>query len=243
MKTPLDDADRVRFGQANIEPDVRLREAGDDGERDLVILELKDRHLAKGSAEKRVARMYATTGAPVVCVANYSPFGTVALCGNLYVETAGQTTIYLVDDFQPGSTPEEVARAIRNALGPPIDIMVDVSGSMDAVRAGAALDDLPSEARSGARWFRWADRFAATADEASALAAFDGSGTVLEQAIKAHGGMPDARPALILTDADGADQFDALRHRGGVDDRTYLCVDVDAALDAEALVRWLGLRR
>jgi hypothetical protein len=240
LKTPLSPADQVRLNQAHIEPDVRLRETGDAGERDLAILELKDRYLARGSDEKRVAWMYATTGAPVVCVANYSPFGAVRLRGKLVKKREGDSMTYLVDDFQPGSTPDEVAGAIRRTLGVRIDILVDVSGSMDAGSVVATLDTLPSDARSDARWFRWADKFAPAPDEASALSSFDHSGTLVAQAVAEHGGLLDARPALILTDSDGSRQFTALRERGDVDEHAYFCIDVAEPLDVDALEDWLS---
>jgi hypothetical protein len=52
-----------------------------------------------------------------------------------------------------------------------------------------------------------------------------------------------SRPALILTDADGAGQFADLQRRGVVDDATCLCVDVDDTPGTGALMRWLGLPR
>jgi hypothetical protein len=135
LETSLEQEDAERFGQEHIEPDVRLRERSATAERDLAILELKDRHLAAGSEEKRVARMYATTGAPVVCVANYSPFRSKSLHASLYVEPAGPTTIYVADEFRPGATPDEVADAVRRAVRPPtLDILVDVSASIDRDR-------------------------------------------------------------------------------------------------------------
>lgn len=118
LKSALTLADALTFRQRNIEPDIRLRERRESGEIDLVILELKDRFLAGGSGEKRVARMYATTRAPMVCVANYSPFRAAALRGQIYREHHGSTAIYLVDTFQPGSTPEPIADALRRVVLP-----------------------------------------------------------------------------------------------------------------------------
>ena len=240
LKTPLTGEDAARFRQANIEPDIRLREAAGGVERDLAILELKDRHLAAGSEEKRVARMYATTSAPVVCVANYSPFRPQTLRGVLYRESAGPTTIYLADSFGPGETPDEVANAIRDAVSSEaIHILLDVSMSMNVERVRQVLGALPAEVRSTACWFRWADTFEQVADETSALAEFDGPSTDVQQALDAHRPHAD-QPALILTDHEGADQFDKLRRAGMVDDQRYRCVDVDEDVDVLRLAGLIG---
>ena len=86
--------------------------------------------MARGSQEKKVAQMYATTGAPLVCVANYSPFGARSLQGKVSVTQAGCSTLYLVDDFKPGATPDDMAAAIRRVVLPPVDVLIDRSGSM-----------------------------------------------------------------------------------------------------------------
>jgi hypothetical protein len=245
LKTPLDAEDATRFKQEHIEPDVRLREMpAKPGaqERDLAILELKDRYLAGGSSERDVARMYATTGAPVVCVANYSPFRAKTLHGQLYREQAGSTSIFLVDEFRPGSTPEQVERAIREAIGiPTIDVLMDVSSSMDAGLVPLTLDLLPSHTRTEARWFRWAGSFEMVADEAAAVTGFAG-GTNLEQAIEAHQDLADPRRGLIITDADGLAQFESLCQAGRVERSRYLCLDVALPGKDREVDIWLGLQ-
>ena len=241
LQTALSDHDAERFGQANIEPDIRLREKVQSGERDLAIVELKDRHEGGGSEEKRVARMYATTEAAVVLVANYSPFRAKSLRDTLYRECVGKTTIYLADSFRPGATPSAVARAIAKAVGGDtgLDILVNVSMSMTIASVHEALVALPPETRAGAHWFTWADGFERAADEPVALARFDGSSTDLAQAIDTHRRLDGALRALILTDADGLRQFEQLRSAGSVDETRYLCIDVTAGLQPKLLGSWL----
>jgi hypothetical protein len=236
-ETPLAAEDAATFGQDHVEPDVRLCELIGDGERDLAILELKDRYEAGGSEEKRVARMYATTGAPVVCVANYSPFGSRSLRGALYVEETDGTTIFLADEFRPGSTPSEVADAIRRAVTPPLalDFLLDVSSSMEGHRMEHAFGALPVDLRVQAGWFRWADTFEAAIGEPDPTWSYDGPAADLGQALRAYEALDRGRRAVVLTDADGARQFDALDEENR---SRYICIDVTAGFDVEAILRW-----
>jgi hypothetical protein len=135
QKTPLLPEQAATFGQDHIEPDVRVR-GGDAGHAiDLAILELKDRFKAHGSEEKKIARMYATIGARLVCVANYSEFGSQAIHGQVYREMVGDTEIMLLDEFMPGRVYVEVeesfARAIR-IQAVEFDLLGDTSGSVDS---------------------------------------------------------------------------------------------------------------
>jgi hypothetical protein len=244
LETPLSPEDAERFRQDHIEPDVRLRERSPNvEERDLAILELKDRHLAPGGEEKRVGRMYATTAAPVVCVANYSPFRSESLHGTVYVELADPTTIYVVDEFRPGATPEEVADALRRAVEPPtVDILVDVSASIDPDRAVRVLAALPPELRARAGWFTWSDSFDEAEDEVAAVRAFDGETTNLDQALSAHERLGRKTRALVLTDADGARQFASLLQTGTADGSRYRCIDIATEVEAGEIAQWAGGR-
>jgi hypothetical protein len=240
LATPLSADDAAHYKQAHIEPDVRVRYDEPPRRGDVVIVELKDRYLAAGSAEKRVARMYATTRAKVVCVANYSPFRSRSLRGSLYTESIGESTIYLVDGFKPGSVPHELTEAIRHAIaGDPIDVLVDVSASMDRGRLAEALGKLPSTPES--RWFRWAANFEEAEDRQAAAGQLHGL-TDLRQAVTAYEKLRTALAAIIVTDDDGQTQFESLADEGFIDRSRYICVNVTRQYPAQDLEAWIDAR-
>lgn len=239
LKSRLSDAAAERFQQAHIEPDVRVRLDHEGLESDVVILELKDRHLAQGSEEKRIARMYATTGAGVVCVANYSPFRAKHLHGITYTEEVEKTRIYVVDEFKPGMTPGEVRDAIQECLSAKqIDVLIDVSGSVSADAMQAVLTDLGAAGVSFKRWFVWANQIEEVLDREAWRAASVGGGTNLTQAVDAHRELTDAR-GIILTDADGLSQSEELRRKMKWDAHRYLCLDYAMPEVAGTIRNWL----
>jgi hypothetical protein len=242
LATPLSVGDAAYYKQDHIEPDVRVRDNSAPMPRDVVVVELKDRYLAAGSAEKRVGRMYATTGANVVCVANYSPFRSRTLRGNLYTESIGPSTIYLVDGFKPGSVPPALTEAIRHAIADdPIDVLVDVSDSMDGSRLAVTLGKLPTIPES--RWFRWAANFEEAEDREAASSAPLHGATDLRQAVTAYEGLGTARAAIIVTDDGGQTQFESLANEGFIDRSRYTYVNVTGQYPAQDLEAWIDRQR
>ncbi len=242
LKTPLSSEDASCFGQENIEPDVRLRGRKSGNEWDLVILELKDRHLAAGSEEKRVARMYATTDANVVCVANYSPFSSKSLHQKVYKEQINETEVFLVDEFRPGNTPQEIEESIQRTIGSllGIDVLIDISGSMRAQQINEALDLLMGSGVLIERWFVWSTDFRQVKNRTEATANFGGS-TDLKQALTAYDSLnaSDLSRALILTDSDGVRQLETLKPLK--ENTGFLCEDVNEGVNIDAFKEWLSL--
>ncbi len=241
LNTPLSAPDASRFGQDHIEPDIRLRTQSITGDQDIVILELKDRGATSGAAEKRVGRMYATTKAEVVCVANYVLFRSRSLRGTVYTEEIGRSTLYVVDDFGPGSTPPVVGDAVRRAiLGHSVDVLVDVSPSMsqDRLRSTIAHLQLPR----ATRWFQWSDDLDAL-DDPQAVAVRVAGYTDLPAAISAHQALGEQNPALIVTDADGRSQFESLDSEKIIDQTRYTCLDIADSSSVEKAIEWLRALR
>jgi hypothetical protein len=241
LKTPLLPENIKLFGQDHIEPDVRVRRENHGESTDLVILELKDRHLAKGSEEKRIARMYATTGAPVVCVANYSWFGAKSLRGAVYKEDVGATHIFVVDEFGPDTVPAEVRESIRRIFDSwelP-DVLIDISGSINATSVFAVLDRLADLDLKFGHWFAWSDECTEVRGRDDLVKKFGGGSTDLRTALATHRDLGSAR-GLIITDGDGVQQFRKLLSEGSVTELRYLCLDLAQRVDGAELDRWLA---
>ncbi|MHB8391603.1 MAG: hypothetical protein ACYDBH_18815 [Acidobacteriaceae bacterium] len=238
LKTPLATESAELFRQCHIEPDIRIRREIPGESNDIVILELKDRHLAQGRDEKRVAHMYATTGAPVVCVANYSLFGSQGLRGAVYKEEVGTTQIFIVDEFRPDTVPSTIRRAILHALsGNELpDVLIDVSGSMNINIVSRVLDQLAQLDVNFERWFAWSENCAELRDRSDLVCRFGGA-TNLQEALKAHSAVRKAR-GLIITDDDGARQFRDLLRAGLIQEGRYLCLDAAQSVVASKIDPW-----
>jgi hypothetical protein len=243
QKTPLSPEHATTFGQDNIEPDVRVR-GGDTGHTiDLAILELKDRFQARGSGEKKIARMYATTGAHLVCVANYSEFGSPALRGQVYREMAGDTEIMLVDEFMPGKVPleavESFARAI-SGLAVEIDLLGDISSSVDSAALRQAFQTIADLDISPARVFA----FDTDLKELPRSAKTDwpsGGGTDLTAALGKYLSLDSRAPSgkvIILTDSDGVEQFNRAKEMRKFAGLNMLCLNLNEKLDTVILTEW-----
>jgi hypothetical protein len=244
QKTPLSPEHAATFGQANIEPDIRVR-GGDAGNTvDLAILELKDRFKARGSEEKKIARMYATTGSRFVCVANYSEFGSRTLSGQIYREMAGDTEIILVDEFMPGKVPPEVLesfiRAI-NGIAVEFDLLGDVSGSMDPTNLRQTFQTIADLGISPAHLFV----FNTDLKELPKSGKTDwpsGGETDLVAAIDkylASDSRVSSGKVIILTDSDGVQQFKRAGEvikSGGLN---VLCLNLNEKLDINTLTEWV----
>lgn len=243
QKTPLSSIDVKKFKQAHIEPDIRVKEGLSTQPTDVAILELKDRYKAKGSGEKRIARMYATTNAKIVCVANYSEFSAKSLHGKLATETHGQTKILLVDEFMPGTVPvdvvEEFARAIICSPGL-CDLMVDVSGSMAVDSLRSAIESIRELGINISRQFSFNTKIKEQSDlEFSEW--LTGGGTDLGASLREYLIFSDRakeQKLIIMTDGDGVSQLADTRDITGFDRLDIYCADVDQKLDLESLRKW-----
>jgi hypothetical protein len=248
QKTPLTPEQAAKFGQNNIEPDVRVRSGIVDDTSDLAILELKDRFNASGSKEKKIARMYATTDARLVCVANYSEFRPRYLRGQVYKEMAdGGTEILIVGDFRPGQIPTEVSEAFERAfakggrgLPTQFDLIGDISISMPVEARSRTIQALATAGLTPARVFA----FDTDLKELPSKATADwpkGGATDLPAALRKYlqteGRAPSGK-ALILTDDDGVKQFRHVLEMKEFDMLDLRCFDVTEELEGNDLAEW-----
>lgn len=248
QKTPLTPEQAAEFGQNQIEPDVRVRGGVPGDTSDLVVFELKDRYDAAGSEEKRIARMYATTDARLVCVANYSRFKPRHLRGRVYEDTTdGGTEILIAGEFKPGQVPPEVSEAFARAfarggrgLPAPFDLLGDISGSVSVDLRLRAVHELLAAGLTPARVFT----FNTDLGELTGGATADwphGGGTDLAAALRKYLLRPDRSPsgrALILTDDDGVEQFRHALLTNEFDALNLLCLDVGEQFDASTIAEW-----
>ncbi len=250
QKTPLTAEQASAFGQNNIEPDVRVRGGVPGNTSDIVVFELKDRFAAAGSEEKRITRMYATTGARLVCVANYSPFKPRRLRGHVYSETTnGGTEILLAGEFKPGRVPAEVSEAFARAfarggrgLFVPFDLIGDISSSMSADLRARTLRELLATGLTPARVFAFDTRLRELNGEAIADWP-SGGATDLVAALREYLLRADRAPsgrALILTDDDGVAQFRRALMTNEFAALDLCCLDVEEEFDASAVCKWAG---
>jgi hypothetical protein len=243
QKTPLSPEHAATFGQKNIEPDVRVRGGDASQTVDLAIFELKDRFKAGGSGEKKIARMYATTGARFVCVANYSEFGSRALRGQIYREMAGDTEIMLVDGFMPGKVPLEVAESFVRAISgiaSEFDLLGDISNSIDTSALTQAVQTMADLGISPARAFA----FNTDLEELPGSAQEDwpsGGGTDLAAALDKYLTLDSRAPSgkvIILTDSDGVEQFNRAKEMRKFAGLNMLCLNLNEKLDTLTLAEW-----
>jgi hypothetical protein len=248
QKTPLTPEQAAAFGQNNIEPDVRVRSGIVGDTSDLVILELKDRFNAAGSKEKKIARMYATTDARLVCVANYSEFRPRYLRGQVYKEMAdGGTEILIVGDFRPGQIPTEVSEAFERAfakggrgLPTQFDLIGDISISMPVEARSRTIQALATAGLTPARVFTFDTDLKELPGEATADWP-KGGATDLPAALRKYlpteGRAPSGK-ALILTDDEGVEQFRRAPETKEFNVLDLRCFDVTEELDGNDLAEW-----
>ncbi len=249
QKTPLAPEHAAKFGQKHIEPDVRIRGGLIGNTSDIVILELKDRHKAAGSKQKKIARMYATTGARLVCLTNYSEFGPRDLRGKVYEETAdGGTKILLIDEFKPGQIPTEVIEALARAfaeggrgLPTPFDLIGDISISMSPDAIPMAVRALVGVGLMPARVFAFDTDLKELPDLPTDKWPTGGATklqTCLHQYLHDEG-RAAAGKAIILTDDDGVEQFQCALDTGEFDALKLRCIDVTEVLTVSEIAEWI----
>ena len=243
QKTPLSPEHAAIFKQDHIEPDVRIR-GGDTGHTiDLAILELKDRFKARGSEEKKIARMYATTGARLVCIANYSEFSPHTLHGQPYCEMAGDTEIMLVDEYMPSKVPvkvvESFARAI-SCLGAEFDLLGDTSGSVNTAVLRQAFQTIADLGISPVRVFAFNTDLmelpgGLTPDWPS------GGETDLAAVLRKYLCLDScalSRRVIILTDEYGIEQFNRAKEMGMIAKLNAFCLNLNEKFDTRAIAEW-----
>ena len=248
MNTPLTPEQALEFGQEHIEPDLRVRSGAVGHTADVAILELKDRFLAQGSEEKRIARMYATTPAPLICVANYSEFGSKGLRGQIFRETTPTgATILLVDQFMPGRVAAEVSDAFAGVFARgggwpsvPYDLLCDISNSMHKGTLSRATQKLVDANVLPLHTFTF-DTTLAELPGGIPQDWPEGGGTeavtVLETYLTIAHRSPSGK-VLVLTDADGVTQVTHAMSTGRFTALDMLCLDADE-LNASSVVSWV----
>jgi hypothetical protein len=245
QKTPLSPEHAVLYRQEHIEPDVRVRAGAINDTSDLAILELKDRYKARGSEEKRIARMYATTGARLVCIANYSEFGSKSLRAQVYRETERETEILLVDEFMPGMVPQEVADQFTLSIGRFMgncDLLGDVSSSMVRGSVRRAIQTLTGMDISLCRMFSFDTDLQEVSNGAQADWQPGEGGTDLLVALRKYLTLNTrcaSGKVIILTDDDGVHQCQDAKKLDEFKDLNLFCSDARSEFDSIALSAWL----
>jgi len=244
QKTPLSPDNAKKFKQAHIEPDIRVKEGVIAHPSDVAILELKDRYKAGGSGEKKIGRMYATTDAKIVCVANYSEFSAKALHRKVAREVCGQTQILLVDEFMPGRVPpdvaEEFARAVNSSFGV-CDLLVDVSGSMPLDSLRGAIEMITDLGITISRPFSFDTTLKEQSDLEISRWLLGEGGTDLASSLREYltlSGQAQGGKIIILTDSQGVRQLDEARNIQRVEGLNIYCINVNQKLDLEPLRKW-----
>jgi len=247
MNTPLTPEQAIEFRQEHIEPDLRIRSGAVGDTSDVAILELKDRFQAQGSEEKRIARMYATTPARLICVANYSEFGSKGLRGQIFRETTPTgATILLVDQFMPGRVRAELSDAFAGvfALGGgwpsvPYDLLCDISNSMPRDTLSRATQKLVDANVLPLHTFTF-DTLLTELPGGIPQDWPDGGGTDVATVLQTYLTIARRSPSgkvLILTDADGVTQVTHAISTGSFAALDMLCTDADE-LNAASVVAW-----
>jgi hypothetical protein len=197
--------------------------------------------LTTGRNEKRVAQMYATSGAALVCVANYSPFGSIEFHNLVFTARVDGMRIFMVDEFRPDNVPTEVAEAIADLFPERkgVDVLVDVSKSMGAAVVSGVLDELALQGIELGRWFVWAGDCEEISGRAQLPETFSGGETDMRNALSCHASNGDAR-AIVVTDSDGGKQFTNLVQVGEFEKERYYCFDVAGAWVQSDFERWLA---
>ena len=186
-------------------------------DRDVAIIELKDRHLGPAAHPRGIAELYAEQSeAELVAVANYSPFrGDFASSGPERWDHAG-SAIIVAETLRPAEVPNEVLDALDTALAEALpelsgwDLLIDVSGSMQRIDLPAVVRELiqhRGEPRSA--WIFSTTLKPISGDVIAELphpAGLTHAGDALRTYL--DGGHLDSVEALVVvTDRDGADQM------------------------------------
>lgn len=244
QKTSLSPDNARKFKQAHIEPDIRVKGGVVEQPSDLAILELKDRYKARGSKEKKIGRMYATTDARVVCVANYSEFSAKALRGKVARETCNKTQILLVDEFMPGGVPsdvaEEFARAVNGSFGV-CDLMADVSGSMSLDSLRDAVEIITGLGITVSRPFSFDTMLKEQSDLEISRWLPGGGETDLVSSLREYLALPgraQGRKIIMLTDSQGVSQLAEAGNIEGVKGLDIYCINANQQLDPGPLRKW-----
>jgi hypothetical protein len=74
------------------------------------------------------------------------------------------------------------------------------------------------------------------------MQAFDREATDLGQALRAHERLGRENRAIILTDEDGAHQFESLLQAEAADPSRYRCVDVAKEVRIDEITQWVSGR-
>lgn len=209
---------RKTLGRAgkNIEPDVRVMTTND---RDVAILELKDRHLGPGAHPRGVAELYAEQSeADLVVVANYSPFrGAFASAGPEQWSHAG-SAIIVAETLRPNEVPDEVLAALDEALSEALpeifawDLLVDVSGSMAAVDLPATVRELIEEKGTPRAAWTFSTELRPVLGDVMADLPYPNGVTRAAGALRTYldgGHLESVLELVVITDRDGADQMSA----------------------------------
>jgi len=186
-------------------------------DRDVAILELKDRHLGPAAHPRGVAELYAEQSeADLVVVANYSPFrGGFASAGPERWDHAG-SAIMVAETLRPQEIPAEVVDTLDHALSEALpevsgwDLLVDVSGSMAGVDLPAVVRELTAE-RGAPRsaWTFSTELQPVLGDVVSELPHPAGL-THARDAVRSYlqgGHLESVVELVVVTDRDGADQI------------------------------------
>lgn len=244
QKTALSSANVRRFKQAHIEPDIRVKTGTFGKSCDIAILELKDRYKARGVTEKKIARMYATTNAKLVCVANYSEYSAKALHQKVARENVGPTQILLVDEFRPGTVPREVAEQFARTINGSfavIDLVADVSASITLYSLQRSLDFIGTLGITISRQFSFDTRLKEQANLEITKWSPIGGGTDLVSSLKEYLDIAQQRQRaklLVVTDNDGLGQMEHAKSLPRLTELNVYCVNIHQDIDLEALKRW-----
>ena len=203
-------------GTSHIEPDIRIMTPSPEN-KDVFILELKDRHNGPIGHVRKVAQNYSSgSSAKRICIANYSSFRSKKLQGKLTTWTVGETTVYLSDQFKPGKVYPEVLKAMQESIqealptGRTYDLIVDVSGSVANVDVRGQVFALINQKGEPRHVFSFSDTLRPLHGPFKELAFEIGGGTELMEALKEYFEqffLEHLSEIIILTDEDGAAQF------------------------------------